>query len=190
MPVGQASVEMEVAKILRDNPDFIYAQIWTTPSQASFFKSLKKHDYKGGFGIVDATLQASAIAVDPGAAEGVVCPFHYMANDSSESKAYEKAFMEEYGHPSSTIAYLSWEATMILLKGMDKAGTDKDIKKIADTMHSLNWMTPRGEKLKIMPNGQVYYKYNNLGQVRDGKIVQIAKLPIVEEDWVKPDARP
>jgi len=184
-PVGQPSVELETIKIVADNPDFIHAQIWTSASQVSFFKTLKNRRYKGGFGIVDATLQASAIKAVPEAAEGCVCPFPYLPNPSPESQAYEKAFIEEYGHPSSTIAYLSYEATMILLKGMDKAGTDSDLKKIADAMHSLKWMTPRGAMLKIFPNGQVDIPFNNIGQVQNGKIVIVDKVPILEEDWTK-----
>jgi len=190
MPVDKISVELETAKLVGDNPDFIHAQVWGSPGQVSFFKSLKQLRYKGGKGIVDACLQIESIEADPEAAEGTICPFPYLANPSPESQAYEKAFIEEYGRPSSCIAYLSYEATMILLKGMDKAGTDSDTKKIADAMHNLTWMTPRGEKLKIRQNGQVSYHYLLIGHAHNGKIAYLDKIPILEEDWTKPEIKP
>jgi len=182
-PVDQPTVELEITKAIGLNPDFIYAGFWSSSAEVSFLETTHRLGYEGGRCFPPDSMQPSAVEATPEAANGAVCTTTYLPNLSPESKAFDEAFMAEYGHIAPGASTMSYEAAMILFLGMDKAGTDSDLKKIADGMHSVDWVSPRGFKLEILPNGQVACDSVWIAEARDGEIVFLDEQEILPEDW-------
>lgn len=182
-PVDQPTVELEITKAVALNPDFIYAGFWASSAEVSFLKTTHRLGYKGGRCFPPDSMLPSAVKAAPEAANNAICTVTYLPNPCPESKAFDEAFMAEYGHIACGASAMSYEAAMILFLGMDKAGTDSDLKKIADGMHCVDWVSPRGFKVKILPNGQVACDSIWIAEARDGEIVFLDEQEILPEDW-------
>jgi ABC-type branched-subunit amino acid transport system substrate-binding protein len=78
-----------------------------------------------------------------------------------------------------------YEGTMIMLEALDAAGTTDDREKIGEAMHNVDFVTPRGAKMQILDNGQVFVPSWNLVQwdcdAQARKVVE--QLELDESDY-------
>jgi ABC-type branched-subunit amino acid transport system substrate-binding protein len=159
------------------NPDFIHNDVWGLELILSSKKRLRELGYKGGYATCQSTMTPEVIETDPKLMEGAYSVSQWVPDPTVPANLeFTRKIEEMTGRPSHLYQEGFYEGAMILLLGMDKAGTDSDLKRIADAMHSLDWMTPRGEKLKIEPDGHVAFEFWTMGQVRNGKLFAADRL--------------
>jgi branched-chain amino acid transport system substrate-binding protein len=176
-PYGAAQAEAEHTKAALQKPDFIYGCIWGHDVIVSSLSRLHELGYKGGRAVNVESLFPSDVKELGAAAEGVYV-FERWRFDPSVPAAVEfrNAYMEVYGEEPESWVESAYEGAMALFLGMDKAGTDSDTKKIADAIHKLDWMTPRGEKLEIKPNGDWILRNYLVTQVKNGELVVVDRI--------------
>jgi ABC-type branched-subunit amino acid transport system substrate-binding protein len=116
------------------------------------------------------------------ASEGVF-DFQWWYPDSSvpANKAYVDAYAEMWPGmvPLSEGTY-EYIDLMVMLKSIDAAGSLTDLDKIYDAMMALDWITPHGTPVKILPDGQVYVDTHFIVTVENGELVIIDQVDVPE----------
>lgn len=186
-PIDQPTCELETAKVVEANPDFIYAGIWSASSEVSFLETTYRLGYKGGRAFPPDSMLDIAVEEAGVAADGAVETIGYLPNPSPESHAFDEAFVAEYGYLAAAFSEVAYEAAMIMLMGIDEAGTDSDLGKIAAGIRSVDWVCPRGFKISVSKYGQVFAATQVIAEGRDGKIVALDEVDLPPpEEWPLP----
>lgn len=155
-----------ITKLKAASPDMLYvvdaapartAQIWKQIRQMGGFP---KEVHSAG------TVFASSIVAAEGAMEGVVSGDIFITEGAQGDMRdfIDKARVELRGEPNK-VSLVVYEAVKILAAAIDKAGAEKDYKKIADTLRSETWKTPRGE-LRFDGNGRAVAPYFYIQEVK------------------------
>ena len=181
----QMDISVEMTKAIAQNPDFITLMIWG-PGLASAVSTAKELGYEGGLMPTRSVVYPEEIALDPDLWEGLYAQEGFFPDPSVPANAaYVKAHQEMWGPDivPLMVGVVDYLAVNIMLRAMDKAGTTSDLDKIYDAMMTLEWTTPMGEPLKILPDGQVFFSKMALTQVQDGKLVLIQDVPVDIADY-------
>jgi branched-chain amino acid transport system substrate-binding protein len=185
-PFGVADMRMELTKAVGLKPDLIFCSIWGKEMIVSGLKILDELGYQGkvipcawSCYTPDVLKAAGRLAGDT---YGLTkwFPDPNIPECSEFLKTYDSM---NYAVGPSDLMHLSYLGAMILLKGMDAAGTDSDLKKIADAIHNIDYTAPTGLKVKIADNGQIVSHVAPIFQVQNGKPVKIHEEPIYDDDW-------
>ena len=190
-PIGEPTCELETAKVVALNPDAIYAHIWTTTAQASFYETSHRLGYKGVRLIPPDCIMPPAVEEAGEAAEGAMETCLYLPNPSPQSKAFDEAFQAAYGSIACSVEEQGYEAGMILLRALDIAGTgggtpDK-LANVVEALHVVDWVTPRGFPVEMSKYGQIWAPELFVGIVEGGVVVIEATLELPPlEEWPLP----
>jgi len=96
--------------------------------------------------VMPGILNSKGVSIAGKAAEGAFSADIYVPSlDNAANKAFVAAFEKAYGHKPEKIEELGFESIWILAKAADKAGTADDMGKVAETIRSNSWQTPRGD---------------------------------------------
>lgn len=186
-PYGKPDLSIEIAKAVGLEPDFLYTEQVADSTILQAMKLAHELGYEGIQKMCWGVITPIHIATAGEYAEGVWMNHHYLPDpDVPANREYMELCQKEYGKYAVTFEEYVYEGTNILLLGMDKAGTDTDLEKITEGMHTAEWMTPRGEPLEVLPNGQVVVSRAAFAQVRGGKIVLVEYFPIPREVLERP----
>jgi branched-chain amino acid transport system substrate-binding protein len=181
IPYGQADISEAVAKAAAGKPDVILFDIWGNATVGGI-KRLDELGFKGH------AIQSTVSMVDQymESAGDAACGMTFMDSeyfspspDVAESQKFV-ADLEAAGYTLGGQTEPFYEGTMLLLEAMDTAGTATDRAKIGEAMQSADFMTPRGEKIEVLPNGQVYVPSWDLVKwdCKTGKREVVQKLPL------------
>ena len=180
----QMDLSVEMTRAVAQNPDFIHTQTWG-PGLASVLKTGKELGYKGIIFPARSVTYPEVVAADPEIYEGLYSAESFLYDPSvPANEAFVKAHREMWGAEWTpyAVGLVDYLAVNIMMRSMDKAGTTTDLNKIYDAMMTLDWITPQGTPVKILPDGQVFYTKTNIVQIQGGEIVPILRdLPIKEE---------
>lgn len=187
---GVPRAELEIAKAVAENTDIIFLHIWGREISVTSLKRIRELDYKGTLFYAAVCLEPGDVKAVPEAVEGVYAPLSWYRDPSIPiTMEWADRMVAEYGVEPDCTADQSYEATKLLLLAMDKAGTDSDLTKIADAMHSIHFMTPRGDELKLMKRSsggaEVIYTHMFLTQAQGGKLVTVGYVPFSLEDYAE-----
>jgi branched-chain amino acid transport system substrate-binding protein len=188
MPPGQVEASLEITKAVAKEPDIIFCHFWGAEMVVDALRRFEELGYEGVLMFAGTVLTHEHVATVPEAAEGAYCPYMFVRDTRiPETVEWADRFVAEYGREPSTPAAQAYEATKLLLIAMDKAGTDSDLEKIADAMHSIHFMTPRGEEMRLVKRrsggAEVYMTRIFLTQAKSGKLVAVDYLPVTMEDY-------
>ena len=180
-PYGAAEATLEVTKAVAKKPDMIYSTVWGNDLVLAVLDRVHELGYKGDHMIAYMCLLQSNVDETPKAAEGTYCSWQWIYDPTvPASVEYRKAYLKMHGVEPEAWGEMGYEGVMAMLMAMNKAGTDSDLKKIGDAMHDPDyWLTPRGEKLEVFPDGQFLIKSWAVTRVVDGKMVVVGQMPLV-----------
>jgi branched-chain amino acid transport system substrate-binding protein len=107
------------------------------------------------------------------AAEGVFSEDIYSPTIKNElNQKFVAAYEKKYNETPGKIEVLGFETVWIVANAIKAAGSDKDAKKVAQTIRAGSWETPRGT-VKFDASGQASSDTVVKVEVRDGKVVEI-----------------
>jgi ABC-type branched-subunit amino acid transport system substrate-binding protein len=189
-PVGKGELSTELTKAIAAKPQAIIVSDYTYPAVAAALKGLYDLQYDG------IRIFAAPLA-DPWwlpefatEAEGSITASGFGVDPSiPANKAYtdlcKKRITGADANKFNNCGAYTWNGTMILLKSMDKAGTDSDNAKIWKAMQALDWTTAMGDKVKFLPNGRLLYSKGFIMKIKGGHLVTIDHYPIAPEDYLR-----
>ena len=137
----------------------------------NILRSLSELGFTGDRCLMPGILNSQGVEIAGDAAEGAFSAEIYLPSiDNELNKRFVAEFEAKYGRQPEKIEVLGFETVWIAAKAMDKAGTDTDTSKIADTIRTETWATPRGD-VSFDENGQASSGELVRIKVADGKIV-------------------
>lgn len=137
----------------------------------NILRSLSDLGFNGSRCLMPGILNSQGVEIAGAAAEGAFSAEIYLPSlDNEFNKRFVAEFQAKYGRVPEKIEVLGFETVWIAAKAMDKAGTDTDTAKIAETIRSGQWETPRGN-VSFDEKGQASSGELIRITVKDGKIV-------------------
>jgi branched-chain amino acid transport system substrate-binding protein len=187
---GQAELSKELTKAVGLNPDLIWSESWSSSVSVSLMKTLHELGYKGATVLTPALTRQAVQKMPKEISEGVYV-FKEWAYDPKvpENKEFYDYCMKDWGGPPDYDEEVIWSGTLFLLLAMDKAGTEGDgtkkgLMKIADAMHSLNWVGPYGIPAKLSEGGLALWDRLAMTQIKNGEFVLVDYIPMTPSEWL------
>lgn len=119
--------------------------------------------------ISPGSLNANVIKLAGASAEGTMSSDIYLPSiDTALNQRFVAAYEAKYGMKPEKTEALTFEGVWLLAKAIGMAGTAEDLDKIAETLRSNAWETPRGE-VSFDEAGQAISQ-SFVVQIKDGKI--------------------
>lgn len=132
-----------LTKLKKLNPDVIYMGVYQ-PEGSLMVRQAKALGIKSKLLTEDAVYHPKFIEVGGKAAEGTFLTFA-KAPDTPERKDFEKTYMKMWNVKTiGSYGYYAYDAAMILLEAIKKAGTT-DTNKVVDTLRNTTWNGVTGE---------------------------------------------
>jgi len=183
-PIGQGKLKLEYTKAMGFNPDAIFMSEWSPPAIIGAIMALHEIGYEGVV-FTGTPLARGFILQQVGeAAEGIMVGATLIEDPSvPENVAYCARHREEISEDIYFCGMCQFEATEILILGMDKAGTDSDAEKIDEAVRTLDYTFLSGDKMELTPEGRVVRHRTYLAQVQGGKIVMLEYTILELEDY-------
>lgn len=155
-----------ISRLRAASPELLYVVDAAPARTAQIWKQIRQ---MGGFPMeaqAAGTVFGSSVTAAEGAMEGVVSGDIFITDGSEGAmrEFIEQARIETGGEPNK-VTMVVYEAVHILAQAMDKAGTSTDDQKIADTMRSEVWTTPRGD-LRFDEKGRAIAPYFYIQEVK------------------------
>jgi len=121
-PLGTAEFGPYIAKIKEANPDTVIVANFGADC-VNFLKACKAYDLKANVMIASLTM-SQARGAGPEATEGVYTMFPlYWEADMPAVKAFNEAYMDEYGWPPDVYSFYAYCAVKEMCRGIEGAGT-------------------------------------------------------------------
>ncbi len=156
-----------LTKLKKLNPDVIYMGVYQ-PEGSLMVRQAKALGIKAKMLSEDAVFHPKFIEVGGKAAEGTFLTFA-KAPDTPERKDFEKTYMEMWKVETvGSYGYYAYDAAMILLEAIKKAGTT-DTDKVVDVLRDTAWNGVTGE-IKFDEKGDRKLAHI-IWIVKDGKFV-------------------
>ena len=156
-----------LTKLKKLNPDVIYMGVYQ-PEGSLMVRQAKALGIKAKMLSEDAVYHPKFIEVGGEAAEGTFLTFA-KAPDTPERKDFEKTYMKMWDVKTiGSYGYYAYDAAMILLEAIKKAGTT-DTDKVVDTLRNTTWNGVTGE-IKFDEKGDRKLAHI-IWIVKDGKFV-------------------
>ena len=190
---GQADMTAEITKALQEEPDIIFATLFSGVSVFPVMQRLNELGYEGDLAIGWSALDDWVIAEEGGAlVNGVMSHVTFFEDPEVPLNIKLTQDYEAYRQATGgTIKHIGdyfmggYEGLRSLAFAIDKAGsTDGD--KIVEALWGLDYDSPYGAKFKILPGGRMYIPYNYIVKAQDGKVVMVDKLSLTEADHIDP----
>jgi branched-chain amino acid transport system substrate-binding protein len=156
-----------LTKLKKLNPDVIYMGVYQ-PEGSLMVRQAKALGIKAKLLSEDAVFHPKFLEVGGKAAEGTFLTFA-KAPDTPERKDFEKTYMKMWDVKTiGSYGYYAYDAAMILLEAIKKAGTT-DTDKVVDTLRNTPWKGVTGE-IKFDEKGDRKLAHI-VWIVKDGKFV-------------------
>ncbi|MGF3027190.1 ABC transporter substrate-binding protein [Methylobacterium aquaticum] len=165
-----------IASNVRGSGADLVCVVASNPEQSgNLFKSMADLNYKPKRCLLPGFLNSDVPKVAGPAAEGVFSEDIYAPSiDTPLNKRFVDAYKVKYKETPSKVELLGFESVWIVAQAMKAAGTATDTKKIAETLRSNEWESPRG-KLRFDGVGQAASDNLYRVEVRGGQVVQSAR---------------
>lgn len=191
-PFGQTELRKELTKALGSNPDFIWSEEWSAPVAISLMKTLKELQYKGATSVTSSLTKEIVDGIPPEISEGVYTHMDYAPDPNvPANKEFTDYWEKEWGPGELPyrVEEVIWSQTVLVLLAMDKAGTEGDgtregVVKIAKAMRELQWMSPKGDVVKLSKEGLGLFPRTPMVQIKGGQMKVIEYLPMTPNDWL------
>lgn len=129
----------------------------------NILRALSDLGFDGRRCLMPGILNTQGVEIAGAAAESAFSADIYVAGlDNEFNKRFVAAFEEKFGRKPEKIEVLGFESVWIAAKAMDKAGTAEDTGKIAETIRSETWETPRGQ-----------VSFDEDGQASSGELIRL-----------------
>lgn len=140
---GDKDFTAVLTKLKKLNPDVIYMGVYQ-PEGSLMVRQAKALGIKSKLLSEDAVYHPKFIEVGGKAAEGTFLTFA-KAPDTPERRDFEKTYMKMWNVKTiGSYGYYAYDAAMILLEAIKKAGTT-DTNKVVDTLRNTTWNGVTGE---------------------------------------------
>jgi len=164
---GDKDFTAVLTKLKKLNPDVIYMGVYQ-PEGSLMVRQAKALGIKAKLLSEDAVYHPKFLEVGGKAAEGTFLTFA-KAPDTPERKDFEKTYMKMWNvKVIGSYGYYAYDAAMILLEAIKKAGTT-DTDKVVDTLRNTPWKGVTGE-IKFDEKGDRKLAHI-VWIVKDGKFV-------------------
>ncbi|MCJ7791799.1 MAG: ABC transporter substrate-binding protein [Dehalococcoidia bacterium] len=191
VPMTASQLKLEATEAVSLNPDFVFLNLWGDAPLLSAVGTMRELGSNASWTMVYNLADDRTMSVlGPKLSNGSWQEFFWVHDPSvSANNEFYQAYKEftkneelQYQEPGAW-AVINYEAVMPMLLAFDKAGTTSDLNKFSEALHSLNWVTPHGAPLEVLPNGQFYFKDWWEAEYQDGKWVNRISLPLSKEDY-------
>jgi branched-chain amino acid transport system substrate-binding protein len=182
-PLGKSELKAEYTKALASNPDGIAMCEWTGPATSAAMNTTYELGYKGirmGFSPIANTKLLPSFGKST---DGVIMGAHFLpAPGVPSNDAYVKLYSKNVDEELANVGAMAYDAANVTMLGINKAGTDSDLKKIADAIHSLDYMMVSGNcKLKLIPEGRIQRAGEFICRIQGGKMIDVSYFPFTPE---------
>ena len=184
---GSTDISPEVTKLVSKSPEVVIFGMWGEALIGAALKKLKELNYKGAIIFDIGAITQSLIDNLGDITEGTRMCYVWLPDDSIEvNKTWNKHFTDVNGWTPNDMASNSYTATRAFCAAMDKAGTDTDAKAIAEAMMGVNFVTPWGKPMEMLPHHQFHFPYSGIGQVQKAKFVVEMNAELPASAFVNP----
>lgn len=187
---GKMDLRGEVTKAVGLMPDLIWCEEWSDTSATFILKQLSELEYKGDVVFTPEITKDTIGSLPKEVTEGAYV-FKEWAPDPTvpENKEFTDLMVAEWGEPPDYNEEVIWSETVFILMAMDKAGTVADgseeaRNKIAEAMHSLEWIGPYGTPVKLSEGGLTMWDKLAMAKIKDGVFVLDQYLEMSPSEWL------
>src|SRR4030043_860505 len=109
-------------------------------------------------------------------------PIFLPAPGVPSNDAYVKLYTKNVDEELANVGAMAYDAANVIMLGTKQAGTDSDLKKIADAIHSLDYTMVSGNcKVKLIPEGRIQRAGEFICRIQGGKMVDVSYFPFTPE---------
>jgi branched-chain amino acid transport system substrate-binding protein len=182
-PLGKSELKSEYTKALASNPDAVAMCEWTGPATSAGMNATYELGFKGLRFSFSPIANTKLLPSFGKVADGIIMGAHFLpAPGYPENEAYVKLYTSNVDNEITNVGAMAYDAANVLMLGMDKAGTDSDLKKIADAIFSLDYFMVSGNgKLKLIPEGRIQRAGEFICHIQDGKMKDVRFFPFSQE---------
>jgi branched-chain amino acid transport system substrate-binding protein len=182
-PLGKSELKLEYTKAIASNPDAVAMCEWTGPATSAGMHATYELGYKGVRCSFSPIANTKLLPSFGKAADGIIMGAHFLpAPGFPSNDAYVNLYTREVDDELTNVGAMAYDAANVLMLGIDKAGTDSDLKKIADAIHSLDYIMVSGNcKLDLIPEGRIQRAGEFICRIQDGKMVDVGYFPFTPE---------
>lgn len=183
-PWGTTDLRLEMTQAVGLKPDFIMSESFLEPEMVSGIAMAYELGYKGYYRVGMDWSDTYMTGLSNEAAEGVLCQTNYFPDPTvPENKVFVDAWQQAFGEVPSDKAMVSYSCVMILLKGIDKAGTATDLQEISKGVREAQWLWPAGGIVTFDAGGLVVFDKAVLRVIHNGKQELLEYLPMIPDDF-------
>ncbi len=174
--LGKTEIKAEYTQATSSNPDLIALCEWTGNSAKASIQATSELSYKGARFSFSGTANSRMLRGLGPAADGVMLAANFLPDPNvPENAAYVKAYTSQVDDQITNEGAMAYDAVNVLLKAMDKAGTDTDARKITDAIFNSDYTLLAGKcPAKFDKYGHIQRPGQYIGSVRDGKMVDVS----------------
>jgi branched-chain amino acid transport system substrate-binding protein len=173
---GKTELKAEYTQAMSANPDLIALGEWMGKSANASIQATADLGYKGVRFAFSGTANSRMLHGLGPAADGVMLAANFLPDPNvPENAAYVKAYASQVDDQITNEGVMAYDAVNVLLKAMDKAGTDTDTRKIADAVFNSDYILLAGKcPAKFDKYGHIQRPGQYIGTVRDGKMADVS----------------
>jgi len=173
--MGKADLKSEYTKAVAANPDFIVLCEWSPPALQASINATHELGFEGlrfGFGPLSDMCMLAQFGEE---ANSIILPAVFIPCPGVPSNdAYIELYEQEVGGCITDVGAMAYDAANIICLSIDKAGTDSDLEKIADAMHSLDYHLVAGNcPLELTEWGRVKRAGYYMATIQNGTPVDV-----------------
>jgi ABC-type branched-subunit amino acid transport system substrate-binding protein len=189
--IGKKDLTQELTKAVAQKPDFIWSQEHSEVVAVGLMKTLHELGYKGAYSVCQFITNDGLAQIPKEYSEGA---YAYMDYAPDLNIPANKEFIDFYQsiHGTKELPYGQeenvFQLTYLALRAVKIAGvppgTKENLMKISNAMHSMKWMSPRGEVARLSKEGVGLWHYEPMTQVQNGKVVVIDYIKMKPNWWL------
>jgi ABC-type branched-subunit amino acid transport system substrate-binding protein len=172
---GKSDLKAEYTQAMAANPEAIALCEWTGNSANASIQATAELGYKGTRFAFSGIANTRALAGFGAAADGVLLAANFLPDPNvPANEAYVKAYTSQVNDEITNEGAMAYDAVNVLLRAMDKSGTDTDTRKIADAIFNIDYTLLGGNcPAKFTEYGHIIRPGEFLGTIKDGKITNV-----------------
>ena len=185
VPYGANEMRLETTKAIGYRPDFIFTNTWGNDLIISMAQTIKELGFKNPWTICYDVMADDLVEALGPLGDGSWHAFNWLHDPSiPENEAFYQAYKKM--HPDKEpcgFTESAYEGMWITALAIDAAGGTDNLTKYDKALMTVDWVTPRGQKVEILPNRESFHPVWSNAQLKGGKWTNKKPMKIIKTDY-------
>ena len=160
----QSDFSTAATRIKAAEPDVVATQFSATEQGAALLRAIKDAGVKSQIFILPGSLSPQLVDVAGDVVNGAYSADIWVPTlNNAMNHQFVQAITAKFKTPPGKVDFLGYEDLVVVAAAIQKAGTADDVEKLAETLRTNEWETPRG--VLTFDHGQAVTKGGGLAQV-------------------------